>query len=246
MIGGADVAIVYSANVDAGFESALLDGAATIGASDPRELLVILFAESSVTHTADHHVFDDQGDLVARFVGINQFFVNLSTKPGADDTFRHAVPGMTPDAYMTLPASVQLAHYVIPFWAALRQQHGADATRTARNLYWCNFLPNTFVPNAPDSYVITRNPVTIRENSLLANGKAYITAGDLSRFLIHRQKVEPHRWNELLDRVEGAMGLRPDVLGTIFNPSPAKVGIGLGLFLAVGAGAAYALTRKGT
>jgi hypothetical protein len=248
MIGGAlmAAAMIYSADVDAGFAPTVLDAAQKIGAVDPRELLVILFAESSVTHTADHHVLDQNGNLAARFVGINQFFVSLSTKPGADDTFRHAVPDMGPDAYLSLPASVQLSRYVVPFWGAIRQQHGADATSNARNLYWCNFLPDTFVPGAPDSYVITRNPGIIKHNALLANGKDYITAGDLSRFLIHRQKAESHRWNELLNRVEVAMGLRPDPLGSIFNPSPAKAGIGLGLFLAVGAGAAYVLTRKGT
>jgi hypothetical protein len=236
------MAVVYSANVDAGFESAVLDGAATLGASDPRELLVILFAESSVTHTADLHLPKADGSLGARFVGINQFWFN----PNGSDTFKKAVPDMGPDAYLSLPASVQLRFYVVPFWAAMRQQHGPDATTSARNLYWLNFYPSTFVPNAPDSFIVTTDAGVVKHNQLLANGKSYITAGDLSRFLVHRQKQEPHRWNELLDRVENAMGLRPDPLGSIFNPSPAKVGVGLGLVFAIGAGAAYALTRKGT
>jgi hypothetical protein len=234
--------MALTSNVDSGFEAAVLDAAAVIGASDPRELLVILFAESSVTPTADLHLVNKHGVLTSRFVGINQFHVSVT---GGPDTFTKAVPGLSPDTYLTLPASVQLRHYVLPFWAALRQQHGPDATANARNLYWVNFLPATFVPDAPDSHVITSDPSVIDANQLIAHGKSYITAGDLSRFLLFRQKAESHRWNELLDRVEAKMGLRPDVLGTLFNPAPLpRAGIGLGFFLAAGAGAAYLFTRR--
>ncbi len=238
----------YSANVDRGFESAILRTADAVGASDPRELLVILFAESSVTAKADLHIKDAQGNVTSRFIGINQFYVDTTGNP---DTWSGVSRGLSPDAYLALPASAQLAGYVTPFWLGIRNQKGPSATSTAVDLYWCNFLPGTYVPGASLSHVITQSPGIVKNNPRLAHGKSYITKGDLAAFLVERQHEEPDRWGELLDRVESAMGVRSDPVGVLWNPTlpggglgaPAKAGIGLGL-LAAGAGIAYAVTRK--
>jgi hypothetical protein len=56
-------------------------------------------------------------------------------------------------------------------------------TISARDIYWLMFLPATYVPNSPDSYVIsTSGDAYYSSNqSLDPNGTGQITAGDLMK-----------------------------------------------------------------
>jgi len=223
---------MLTADVDLSFDAAVIQAAEIIQADDPREILAVLFAESSVMPTAVH------AEPGLHCYGINQFC--------DPPTFKLAVTDQTPGSYLALPASVQLLRYVVPFWNGARTRHGPHVTRNARNLYWLNFLPSTVKPDAPDDYRIPGSRAAALGNPDLAEGKDYVTPGDLSRFLVKRQRVEPGRWNELLDRVERAMGLaRIDPKGTLFDPeggqffAATKPGLGKALGLAMLGGAAY-------
>lgn len=224
---------MLTADVDLPFDAAIIRAAEVIGADDPREILAVLFAESSISPKAWH-----KGPPGPNCYGINQFC--------DPPTFGLAVRDQTPASYLALPASIQLLRYVVPFWNGAKAQHGPHVTKNARNLYWLNFLPATVRPDAPDDYVIPGSRSAALANPELAGGKDYVTPGDLSRFLVHRQNQEPSRWNELLDRVESAMGLaRLDPKGTLFDPEggqffaqgprPASKALGLALL----GGAAY-------
>jgi hypothetical protein len=224
---------MLTADVDLPFDAAVIQAAEIIGADDPREILAVLFAESSVMPTAFHN------EPGLHCYGINQFC--------DPPTFKLAVRDQTPASYLALPASVQLLRYVVPFWNSAKTKHGPHVTKNARNLYWLNFLPSTVRPDAPDDYVIPGSRSAALGNPDLARGKDYVTPGDLSRFLVFRQKAEPSRWNELLDRVERAMGLAQlDPKGTLFDPEggqffvpqskPSAVGAGLGLAFLLGGG----------
>jgi hypothetical protein len=194
---------LLTADVDLPFDTAVIQAAAVIEADDPREILAVLFAESSVTPSAVHHA--------PNCYGINQFC--------DPPTFAMAVPDQTPASYLALPASVQLLRYVVPFWNSARKVHGPRVTKNARNLYWLNFLPATVKPDALDDYVIPGSRAAALANPDLAGGKSFVTPGDLSRFLVKRQQAEPARWNELLDRVEHAMGIaQVDPRGSLFDP----------------------------
>ena len=102
-------------------------------------------------------------------VGINQF---------APVSWPVFAP-LTVVQYAALTAAQQLP-YVFKFWRGYLQKYGLTSI-SARDLYWINFLPATYVPNSPDSYVIV-SPTSgyFAPNKGLARDPSVgITAGDL-------------------------------------------------------------------
>src|SRR6185312_6732211 len=153
-------------DIDAEFPAALVAGARELGV-DPVGAAALLYVESGIHHAA----VNPRGGAV----GLNQF-------DPPTQVLHYGFPSV--DAYKQSPACVQFVNAVLPFWKSLTSQFGHGQTKfSARDLYWLNFLPATYVPNAPDSHIITSNPAWVTPNPGLANGKSYISAGDITRAL---------------------------------------------------------------
>lgn len=147
-------------DIDPNFVPSLYAVAAQLN-SDPVNLAMSLYMESEIKAHARNSI----GCL-----GINQMC------PG-----NFAGLGIDPATYTQLPASQQLCHYVFPFWRSIMGRHGLSSL-SARDVEWLNFLPATFVPNAPDDHVVTSNPTYVNANKGFDHGnKGYITAGDIGQ-----------------------------------------------------------------
>jgi hypothetical protein len=178
--------MIRLSNIDDAFWPALVRGARGLGV-DPRTLAGVMLSESDLNPRA----FNANGGAV----GINQFM---------PATLANVAPGLSSDIYRTLSASQQLA-YALAFWRALYNAHPGAREGGARDLYWLNFLPATFVPHAPDSYVLTRNPTTVAANpSLVLPGDSenVIRAGGLTRALDSAVKRNSTRWAATLENIE--------------------------------------------
>lgn len=110
-------------------------------------------------------------------VGLNQFC------PG---TYEYWVKDRTPDEYLQLSMADQL-DYIGPFW----QSKPKKAVLTTRDLFWINFLPATWVPNATRATIVN-DPTKLgakyalqvaQGNSVIAQGRPNITAGDIDDYL---------------------------------------------------------------
>ena len=172
-------------DIDPAFPAELVRTAARLNA-DPLDLANILFVESNGIHAG---IVNAGG-----CVGINQFCpVNQNTRilPGW--------PGLA--RYRALPASAQLRDFVAPWWERIAAQHELT-TLTGRDLYWLNFTPAWFVPNAPASHVITRDPSIVRDNPRLSLGKSYIAVSDIDRVLAEGRQGA--RWDQIAAAVREA------------------------------------------
>lgn len=158
-------AMTLPANLGPNFPSVLSDLSASLG-TDPLDVLKLLLSESSLTPSAKNARGFPAGQYA---VGINQFApVNW-----------HFFAPLTAVEYAALTAEEQLP-YVFAYFSALARAHG-QSDISGRDLYWLNFLPATYVPDAPDSHVIvTSISGYYGPNSGLDHGKkGYISAGDL-------------------------------------------------------------------
>jgi hypothetical protein len=149
--------------------------AADLGTT-PQVLAKVMYTESGLDPAARN----PNGGAV----GLNQFAPSGSRVPGHLGTFETFVPNLTPDQYRQLPAEAQLP-YVEKFW----KTKPASAMKTERDLYWVNFVPATYVPNAPASHDIlaglspSLQSFIVKGNPGIAQGKSTILAGDLQSFL---------------------------------------------------------------
>jgi hypothetical protein len=195
---------------------ALAEAGATLGAS-PFDLLQIFFTESG---------FDPKALNSMGCVGVNQFC------PG---TFGKAVPGLSQTGYRNLSAGDQLRRYVVPFLS----QKPPSAMRSARDLYWVNWRPATFLAGAPDSHVIFA-PASgdLGLDAGLGHGKPFVTAGDLRQF-VDEHTLPSAKFHELASRLAR--------IGPSSAPIASRVGgagVALG-FLALGAVILVSQSSKG-
>jgi hypothetical protein len=158
---------------DSTWASVLVAGAEAIGC-DPYDLAGLFINESGLNPSAANSI----GCL-----GISQIC------PGSQGIFTSYY---TPDQYTQLTISEQL-----PFVFAYVQQWMSQynlLTISARDLYWLNFLPATYVPNAPDSYVISTqgDPWYSSNTSLDVTGSGTITAGDLYTAIQNAEANNPN------------------------------------------------------
>lgn len=172
-------------NIDATFWPALVQGAASLGV-DPRALANVMMSESDLNPRA----YNANGGAV----GINQFMPR---------TLDGVAPGMDPDDYRGLSASEQL-HYALKFWGDLYNAHPGAREGGARDLYWLNFLPATYVPNAPDDYVITTNSEIVSANPglVLDGDDGVIRPAGLVRALDSATQRNPARWNAAMANID--------------------------------------------
>jgi hypothetical protein len=131
----------------------------------PEVIGITLFEESGMNPGAKNSI---------GCVGLNQFC------PG---TYEYWVKIPAED-YLTLSMAQQL-DYIGPFWQS------KPSWSTARDLFWLNFLPATYVPNA-DPSTILNDPNKLGEsyaekvaaaNPGIAKGQTYITAQMIDDYL---------------------------------------------------------------
>jgi hypothetical protein len=144
---------------DFGWSSVFVAGCEAIGAN-PYDVAGLLMSESGFNPSATNSI---------GCVGLNQMC------PGS----QNFTSDYSSDAYAQLTVSEQLP-YVFAFWENQMSQYGL-ITISARDLYWLNFLPATYVPNSSDSYVISQqgDAYYSSNSSLDTDGSGTITAGDL-------------------------------------------------------------------
>ena len=108
--------------------------------------------------------------------------------------------------YTALTVSQQLP-YVFAFWQNWLSQYGL-LTISARDLYWLNFLPATYVPYSPDSYVISSqgDPWYSSNTSLDPTGSGEITAGDLMNAISNAEANNPGLYSYLAEMITLAGG----------------------------------------
>ncbi len=201
--------------IDAPFWRKLVDGAAAMDVS-PISLALVMFMESGLHPTASNKGYA---------LGLNQ----LSTESG---TYQGITGNMPPSQYLSLPASVQL-DYVLKFYRGQLAQH-PQAT-SARDLYWLNYRPATYVPDAPDDYVIIASDPN---NPALTDADGAVRAGSLARALDRAAAGNPTRWNAIVQNIQE---LAP---GASLSGSSSKSVFAGGLVgVAVGSLAALYLTR---
>jgi len=174
-------------DLDADFPAALVQGARELGV-DPVGAAALLYVESGIKPGATN----PRGGAI----GINQF----------DPPTQVLHYGFSSVAeYAHSSACVQFQRAVMPFWRALVQQFGHGQTKfSARDLYWLNFLPATYVANAPEDHVITSNPAWVTPNPGLARGKSYIAASDITHALNAVMNSTSPRWVSIRANVEAA------------------------------------------
>lgn len=181
------------AHLDASFAPAVCDVAEAFGGSDPLGIAALLFSESDINPTIENSI---------GCVGINQFCPSTAKAMGIEDQ----------QAYRQLSACQQLRNFVFPFWSELVKAHHVPFPVSARDLYWLNFLPATYVPNAPDSHVITRDPGIISENEGFdTQHKGFITAGDMQLALVNA--AHGQRWDEIAALIQEEQARRSSTSG---------------------------------
>lgn len=149
--------------------------------SDPFAMANVMMSESGLNPKAKNSI---------GCVGLNQFCgttfagVVLGKSASEWNAMSSDDKNAALDDYRSKSAEEQLA-FVAKFWAS----KPAAALKTARDLYWVNFLPATYVAGADDSHVLTTSSSILNANPVFvshdANGNPQITAGDLQRALDH-------------------------------------------------------------
>jgi hypothetical protein len=173
---------------------------------DPFDAAKLLMSESDLTPSATNA----RGFTSGFAVGINQ----LAPVNWGYFTSR----GFTVDEYRALTAEGQLP-IAFAYFASEMKSHGLSSI-SGRDLYWLNFLPATFVPNAPDSHVIVTSASGFYTNNshLDHGGKGAITAGDLQLSLdAQERKGEwPALAQAIADAGGGGGGVASALVGALF------------------------------
>lgn len=174
---------------DATWQSVFVAGCEAIGAN-PYDVAGLLMNESGFNPSAVNSI---------SCVGLNQMC------PGS----QNFTSDYTVSQYTALTVSEQLP-YVFEFWQNWLSQYGL-LTISARDLYWLNFLPATYVPNSPDSYVIVdQNGVNSQYYSqnqgLDVGGTGQITAGDLYQAILNTESNYPNTYLYLAEMITLAGG----------------------------------------
>lgn len=201
-------------DIDAAFIPALISGANQLGA-DPFGLAAILYSESGIHSNIKNSI---------GCVGINQFCPSTAAAMGITDMA----------AYQQLPASKQWA-YVMKFWSSLIKAH--NATPSARDIYWLNFLPATYVKGVDDTHVITSSASIVAANPGFSRGKSYITTGDLSDAIANAVKSNPTRWAAIAQAITDGGGVRGGGLIEMLSRPPSGF---MAFLLFLGTAATYA------
>jgi hypothetical protein len=193
------------------------DAARLPGGPSPFDLAALMLSESGLTPTAKHVNAD--GSIEA--IGINQL-----------DKVNWPAFNVDPGSYLASPASAQWAGVVRPFFSGILRAH-PQAAASLRDLYWLNFAPATYVPNAPDDHVIVKAGP---EDAGLASPDGSVRAGDLTRFALRAQSAAPGRWASIHAAISNALLQEPG-RGTVEPtgpgaPSAKRLGAG-GLVLGV-------------
>ena len=199
---------------DAGWAGIFVAGCEAIGA-DPIGVAEMLMNESGFNPSATNSI---------GCVGLNQIC------PGSQGIFSS---DYTAAQYANLTVSEQLP-YVFAYFQQWLTKYGLGSI-SARDLYWLNFLPATYVPNSPDSYVIaTKGDGYYDANaSLDVDGSGTITAGDLQQVLDNQATAKPDLYNYLSTQIYLA--------GGFFPTTPYLIGGGI----ALGVGAFLLMQRLG-
>jgi hypothetical protein len=176
---------------DTGWASVFVAGCESIGA-DPLDVAGLLLNESVFNPTSQNSI---------GCVGLNQIC------PGSQGIFSS---DYTVDQYLALPVSQQLQAGVFPFWQQMMSNAGVS-TISAAELYWLNFLPATFVPNSPSSYVISQqgDPYYSGNASLDVDGSGTITLGDLQQVIQNAKTNNPNLYSYLETQICLAGGCFP-------------------------------------
>jgi hypothetical protein len=148
------------------------------GIVEPRDAVKVMLNESGLDPTA---VNRQNGEPVA--AGVFQLLVSqIPTETG-----------MSFDEWIKLSAAQQIP-YAAKSWRDKATSNGTSTPISARDLYWLNYLPATYVPGASDDYQFVRSDDTYlprggdwthaagfyTQNTGLDHGnKGYITAGDM-------------------------------------------------------------------
>jgi len=189
------VQIVETRDIDAGFEPALFILARALNVP-PLGLAMLLFSESDLRPRARNGLC----------VGINQMcpgtlegYVNpAGIKPGQKDV-PSSLYSQNADAYQAMSASEQMRAGVAPLWTSRARQYGG--VDSPEDVYWLNFFPATYKRGLPTTAVVTDAAWAIQDNPSLANGKSYITKGDLGTAMRRATTRDPKRWAEVAARV---------------------------------------------
>jgi hypothetical protein len=145
-------------------------------------------------------------------VGLNQFC------PG---TFEYWVKDQTPDEYLQLSMAEQL-DYIGAFW----KSKPSKAMLTTRDLFWINFLPATWNPNATRATVVN-DPAKLgakyalqvaQGNPAIAQGRSVILAGDIDDYLAGVEKAPG--WQLAKSRIDANAGQAPAVAQDDGQPDP--------------------------
>jgi hypothetical protein len=171
---------------DTGWASVFVAGCEAIGAN-PYDVAGLLINESGFNPGATNSI---------GCVGLNQ------QCPGS----QNFTGDYSSDAYAQLTVSEQLP-YVFAFWENWISQYGL-ITISARDLYWLNFLPATYIPNSPDSYVISQqgDAYYASNSSLDTDGSGTITAGDLMNAISNAENNNSGLYTYLVEMITIAGG----------------------------------------
>jgi hypothetical protein len=103
--------------------------------------------------------------------------------------------------YTQLTVSQQLP-YVFAYFQQWLDKYNLSSI-SAADLYWLNFLPATFVPNSPNSYVIaTKGDGYYDANaSLDTTGSGTITKGDLQQVIQNAEDNNPDLFGYLAQQI---------------------------------------------
>lgn len=151
---------------------------------DPFAVAEFILAESDFIPSAIHWQKTDKDgkplpEPLAVAVGLNQL-TNASGmfNPWSQDAAK---------AFAALPASQQWVQKSYAFLKGIWAAHPSAVS--ARDLYWLNFLPATYVPNASDDYVIPDSAQYLGDNAAFrdpASGNARV--GLFNVFLANAKK----------------------------------------------------------
>jgi Putative peptidoglycan binding domain len=138
------------------------------GVVDPRDALKIMLGESEMNPAAVAYLDPE-----------------TKTEPVAGGVFGLLVTqtqnltGMSFSDWIQLSAAQQIP-YAAKFWKQITAGFGAPLPVSARDLYWLNYLPATYVPGAPDDYVFVRSNDTFlrRGSSTWEHAAGYYTQNE--------------------------------------------------------------------
>ena len=154
---------------------------------DPIEVAKVMFAESSLTPTAiNPSLYTPFG--VRKNPAPTVVAVGLNQLTEASGTF-HPWSQDAALAFALLPASAQWQSKSGPFLLSQFANH-PDA-KTARDIYWLNFIPSTFVAGAPDDYLVPNSKEYAEWNPAFKDPRTgLVKVGLMGTFLASRIACE--------------------------------------------------------